>query len=1327
MSVRDICYIAGNNSFNPITPSGVGIANKFVIPESLNLTNKLVCTNPAFYLWCVEYMASIDAVFYGGNDMLCMLRKGHATDCFALAGFTAATYITAMKYVDLGVNGRVLLVGSSDGKLMSTTDGINWTNRTALLLPAGLAWGSSPVNTISYNATNGYYLIGGNNIDPNQTRLVKVIPGDPWTSTNLSDDFMTALTFQNDIMSLDFDPVNGIFLIGTSDGDLVLYRHATGFFEVSANYTADVILIVRYSSVLGKFAIGCQNSLLYTYAYDTLTDISAGLTTLGFIATDEVWTIRDLPSESRIIIGGGYSLQPRIGKFDGASEWTKYGTYLRGFDGDHSVVKDIAVKTAAEIEDDPEGALQYRIILLDKTNVRKEIITNKVEKFEWSYDQWGGCGRFECVAKEELDSTSELWNITEGWQVQLWILGYQNTWELRYTGYINKISTYLDESGTGLEFEGDGFSGHLNRIYCNKHFTATTVAVALKYILDTYVLPYSPITYDNNQIQGAATVTDIYFRGTALDAIKILALLQGNTDWGVDANKKFYFKTTSSTVGKVLIQQKDIDILNISQDFEHIYNVVTVLRGFTDSVFNIGAEESSNYSHGGSITSYDRRERVSLFGSLLSATDSLAVATNLTTVAKDIWKTKQLEAKPVEIIDWIEFIQPIGLVRIFSPGMLTAEDEEVESVRYTLKGDAIIMAMQLGKPESEAVGGMSVLESKVNDIFDMLRQIRNSSAFKIQSSLPYLDLVNSSDYGGRVFTDATAIYLCSNCYYDGANWQRKDISKIASLLKLKSDTNELLYYSTSAGANPIASWDLLNGVSVYHAQNTDIGTNQNFNISKTTPTLTKTNAGGYTSEDKYTEGRVETKTVTVYKPGQAGQALVLNGSTQYIKCGNVLNLGYLQKFSWSVWFKTGSNVNSLQCIINKQNSNAPYTGYGPTIYNGKVYWDFVQTVGGAKYLQIISSASLSPNTVYQLVVTKDDTNTQAGMKLYLNGVEGHTNGNNQPLDADPTTTYELCFGCWGTGAGRFAGVTLDEAVCWTNYVLTQTDVDAEYGAGAGKHHVAGTNIAGIWHFNNDVLDSSGNGYNGTAVGNPTYTTGTVPIPGSYEATEFDRIEDGVAGAEQGIRTIGHASGSLKLLTGTKTTPVDADSVYQKDSADSNKTKISTWTQTKAFLKTYFDTVYILLTKIVTSWSSPTLDTNIPSEKLVKDNLGLKANDADVVHDTGNENVDGIKIFSSSPIVPTPTTDYQASTKKYVDDNAPAVVYEELIAVGGTNESFTLSNLYTLGANMLWVIQQGQDITTEITEVDTTHFTIPFTVAGEKIITRIVTVLSHASG
>ena len=50
-------------------------------------------------------------------------------------------------------------------------------------------------------------------------------------------------------------------------------------------------------------------------------------------------------------------------------------------------------------------------------------------------------------------------------------------------------------------------------------------------------------------------------------------------------------------------------------------------------------------------------------------------------------------------------------------------------------------------------------------------------------------------------------------------------------------------------------------------------------------------------------------------------------------------------------------------------------------------------------------------------------------------------------------------------------------------------------------------------------------------------------------------------------------------------------------------------------------------------------------------LATKADDSTVVHLTGNQTVAGVKTFSSSPIVPTPTTSTQAATKAYVDSVA----------------------------------------------------------------------------
>jgi hypothetical protein len=47
-------------------------------------------------------------------------------------------------------------------------------------------------------------------------------------------------------------------------------------------------------------------------------------------------------------------------------------------------------------------------------------------------------------------------------------------------------------------------------------------------------------------------------------------------------------------------------------------------------------------------------------------------------------------------------------------------------------------------------------------------------------------------------------------------------------------------------------------------------------------------------------------------------------------------------------------------------------------------------------------------------------------------------------------------------------------------------------------------------------------------------------------------------------------------------------------------------------------------------------------------VASKADDASVVHISGDESVDGVKTFTASPIVPTPTSSTQAANKTYVD-------------------------------------------------------------------------------
>lgn len=91
--------------------------------------------------------------------------------------------------------------------------------------------------------------------------------------------------------------------------------------------------------------------------------------------------------------------------------------------------------------------------------------------------------------------------------------------------------------------------------------------------------------------------------------------------------------------------------------------------------------------------------------------------------------------------------------------------------------------------------------------------------------------------------------------------------------------------------------------------------------------------------------------------------------------------------------------------------------------------------------------------------------------------------------------------------------------------------------------------------------------------------GTLPFPGASAAhTHVDAASGGT------ITTLG--------TLGTKATPVDADLVTQRDSEDSSALVTSTWTQIKAFLKTYFDTVYAAVLGADDNYVTDTEKTNI---------------------------------------------------------------------------------------------------------------------------------------
>src|SRR5665647_316894 len=71
-------------------------------------------------------------------------------------------------------------------------------------------------------------------------------------------------------------------------------------------------------------------------------------------------------------------------------------------------------------------------------------------------------------------------------------------------------------------------------------------------------------------------------------------------------------------------------------------------------------------------------------------------------------------------------------------------------------------------------------------------------------------------------------------------------------------------------------------------------------------------------------------------------------------------------------------------------------------------------------------------------------------------------------------------------------------------------------------------------------------------------------------------------------------------------------------------------------------------------------------------LASKADDSTTVHNTTDETIGGIKTFSSSPVVPTPTTGNQATNKTYVDST---------VSAGASDATTTTTGLVQLSGDL----------------------------------------------
>jgi len=221
----------------------------------------------------------------------------------------------------------------------------------------------------------------------------------------------------------------------------------------------------------------------------------------------------------------------------------------------------------------------YNIELRDKDSKLKAYITPFVSKINWEWNRIGGCGR--CSISIQKKYRDIVFDARDDIQIRI-----QNgsTSKLVYRGYIANITPTLKEN-QDIVLDVRGYFDLFKKIIVHtagntKTYTSQEISIIVKDIIDTFVVPNSPITKDIYRIDaGTFTPDSIKFLDTVENALRTLSELTGNIEYGVDENLEFFWNIESTTIRKKFFVGNNISILERRVNWDELVNKLYLVGG----------------------------------------------------------------------------------------------------------------------------------------------------------------------------------------------------------------------------------------------------------------------------------------------------------------------------------------------------------------------------------------------------------------------------------------------------------------------------------------------------------------------------------------------------------------------------------------------------------------------------------------------------------------------------------------------------------------------------------------------------------------------------
>lgn len=310
--------------------------------------------------------------------------------------------------------------------------------------------------------------------------------------------------------------------------------------------------------------------------------------------------------------------------------------------------------------------MRFRLEIRDRNFVTKDILDDEALDISWAYSRIGGCGEFSFRLPRKRFSERA---ITGEYNVRLYNRNdVTGTYVLWYQGLINNKVPNVRGNSEDIEVSGHGYINQLDRIKfsTNTTYTSTEASAIVTNILDNY-LGYTNVTYSASDI----TVTTFTFDSiefklgeSILSAIQKIADTVGSREYGVDENRKFYFKQRSSSIGFRFLAGLNIANFQDNQDFSQIVNQVFVQGAQAGGTYYTAGPYNDLYSQ----AKYNLRTELLQNSSINTASVASQFATSYLTEKSEV--SKRASCTLVNYEGQLEATIPIPLFAEISRNIL---------------------------------------------------------------------------------------------------------------------------------------------------------------------------------------------------------------------------------------------------------------------------------------------------------------------------------------------------------------------------------------------------------------------------------------------------------------------------------------------------------------------------------------------------------------------------------------------------------------------------------------------------------------------------------